>query len=401
MSGFTYNFPVIITTAGVQPTPPATLNTQLIADVAATSPGYTILPAGLIEDLSSTATGALVLIDTARVETLNALTIYGANAFLVAQLGLQAGIVQGTPVNTSVNVVFSGTAGFVISAGFLVGDGTHTYQVVSGGIIGSGGSSPAITAVAVDSGSWAVPANSVTIVLTSVPVSIGLTVTNPVAGVPATTTETEQSYRSRCIQAGLASAQGMPSFIKTMILNVPGVVARTVAVHATLGSGLLIIAAGGDVDAVAYAIYSSVFDPSALLSSALHPGDMVTVTINDYPDTYQIPFLDPPTQAVTLTLTWNTNQSNFTQGDAVNAAAVAPLAAYINSIPTGAPINALELNDTFVNAVAGILDENTISKMSWTVTIAGTPVSPTGTLYQGDVESYLTIASTDITLTQG
>lgn len=396
-----YNLPVIITTAGVQPTPPATINAQYLGDVLATNPGYTILPAGLIEDLSSTATGALVFIDTARVELLNSLTPYGANEFLLAQLGAQQGTFFGQPVNTSVNVVFIGTPGFVISPGFLVGDGSHVYQLVDGGIIGAGGSSSALTAVAVNSGSWAVPANTVTILLTSVPGAVTLSVTNPVSGTPATSTETAASYRSRVIQAGLVSAQGLPSFIKAMVRNVPGVVSRTVAVKATLGVGLQILAAGGDVDAVAYAIFSSVLDPSALIASVAHVGANVYVTINDYPDSYQIVYTDPPTQVVTLALTWNTNQPNFTQGSAVGAAAVQPLADYINSIATGAPINMLELNDTFTTAVASILDENTISKMVWTVTIAGAGVAPVGTLYQGDTESYLTIVNTAITITQG
>lgn len=399
MSGF--NFPVVLTTAGAQPTPPATLNTQLIAYVAAQDPGYTVLPAGLIEDLSSTATGALVAIDNARVELLNSLTPYGCNEFVLAQLGAQAGIIQGQPVNTSVNVVFTGTAGYVLSAGFLVGDGTHTYQLVDGTVIGSGGTSPATTAVAVDSGSWAVPANTVTQLLTSVPGSITLSVNNPVAGTPATSTETPQSYRSRTLQAGRAAAQGLPSFIRTAVQNVSGVVSRSVSIQSVLGSGLRIVLSGGDTYEVANAILQSVFDPSALLGSAVSSGRNVTVSINNYPDTYQIEYVQAPTQAVTLALTWNTSLSDFAQASAVAAMAAQPLADYVNSVATGIALNQLELNDAFVGAIASILDESAISKMVWTVTIGGSPVSPTGTLYIGDPESYPTIAVTDITITQG
>lgn len=395
------SFPVVITTAGVQPTSPATINAALIAYVAAQVPGYTILPAGLIEDLSSTATGAVVQMDTARVELLNSLTPYGANAFLLQQLGDQFGIVLGQPVNTSVNVVFSGTVGFVISPGFLVGDGTHTYQIVDGGVIGSGGSSQAMTAVAVSSGSWAVPANTVTQLLTSFPGTVTLSVTNPVDGTPATTTETEQSYRSRVMEAGLATSQGLPSYIKANVKNVAGVIARTVAVKATLGVGLEILAAGGDVVEVAAAIYASVFDPSALIGSVAHPGSNITVDIFDAPDTYAILYVDPPVQVVTLALTWNTFLTNFTQEDAIAIAAVQPLADYINSIQTGQPINLVELNATFTAAISSIIDISTISKLDWVVTIGGSPVSPVGTLYAGDVESYLTIVNNAISITQG
>src|SRR6202012_4694226 len=98
-------FPVIIGPEGPQPTPPSTINTALIAAVAASNPGYTILPAGLIEDVSSTDTGAIVLSDSARVETINSLTPLGSNAFLTKQLGTIYGVPLGTATNTSVYVV--------------------------------------------------------------------------------------------------------------------------------------------------------------------------------------------------------------------------------------------------------------------------------------------------------
>lgn len=402
MSGPTFNLPVIITTAGVQPTTPATLLSQLLAYVSALQPGYTVLPAGLIEDISSTDVGAMVYMDTARVETLNSLVPTGANEFVLQQLGAQAGITMGLPTNTSVNVVFTGTVGFVIGPGFLVSDGSHTYQVVDGGVIGGGGSSPSLTAIAIDSGSWAVPPNTVTTLQTSVPGSITLSVTNPIAGIPGGASETAQSYRARVIQAGLASAQGMPSFIKTQVQQVAGVVPRLVAVQATLGVGLKILVGGGDNYQVANAILQSVFDPAALIASSLNPSANVNVSINDYPDIYAIVFVNPVQTVVTLALTWNTTLANFTQAQAVATLAAPALVSYINSIPVGAPINQLELNDTFINAVASILDENTISKMNWVVTMNATPVSPTNTLYANlDVEHYFQIASTAVTITQG
>ena len=55
----TFNFPITITTAGLQPQSPASLLAQLLAAVAATNPGYTgDLPASFIEDISSTDVGA-------------------------------------------------------------------------------------------------------------------------------------------------------------------------------------------------------------------------------------------------------------------------------------------------------------------------------------------------------
>ena len=291
MSG-AFNFPIVMTPAGLQPQAPADILAQLLASVAATNPGYTgDLPASLIEDIASTDVGAIVLIDRARVELINSLTPNGANDFVLNQLGQIYGVQPGIPTNTSVNVVFTGTVGFVINVGFQVSDGTNTYQIVDGGVIGGGSSSPSLTAVAVNSGSFAVPLATVTQIVTSVPGAITLSVTNPTAGTPGGAAETSQSYRSRVLQAGLASSQGMPRYLKTLIQNLPGVVSRTVAVRATLGTGIEVLVAGGDNYQIAYAIFRSVFDPSALIASSTYPGNNVTVSISDYPDTYNMVFV--------------------------------------------------------------------------------------------------------------
>ena len=42
------SIPIILTAAGRTNTPPATINAEIIAGAAALSPGYTVLPAGLI-----------------------------------------------------------------------------------------------------------------------------------------------------------------------------------------------------------------------------------------------------------------------------------------------------------------------------------------------------------------
>ena len=62
MSNTDFDIPVVVTAAGAQPTPPATLLADLIAQVSATNPGYTAnLPGSLIENISSTDVGALVM----------------------------------------------------------------------------------------------------------------------------------------------------------------------------------------------------------------------------------------------------------------------------------------------------------------------------------------------------
>lgn len=277
-------FPVVMTAAGLQPISPIALRQALLTLVAATNPGYTAnLPGSLIEDISSTDVAALALADQARVELVGSLTPYGANNYLLRQLGAIYGVPLGVDSTTSVQVVFSGPAGFVISAGFTVSDGTYQYVVQTGGVIGTSGDSAEIYALATEQGSWAVPADSVTQLVTSVPEGITLTVTNPDPGLPGTGAQTAEQYRAQVLHAGLAVSQGMPSALRTALQAVDGVQARLVAVRQQ-SSGWEVICGGGDPYEVAYAIFISLFDISTLVGSTIaitditqaNPGEVTT-----------------------------------------------------------------------------------------------------------------------------
>ena len=281
--------PLVVNSSGLQPQAPASLLAQLLTLVSATNPGYTAnLPGSLVEDISSTDVGAITLCDSALVELVNSLTPYGANAFLITQLGNLYGVPQNPATTTSVYEVFSGPPGFVIAKGFTVSDGTYQYIVQDGGVIGSGGTSPSLFCTATTAGSWAVAANSVNQIVTSVPSSVSLTVTNPLAGTPAVAAETEADYRVRVLQAGQAVSQGMPSFLKTQLAKVSGVQARLISIVQQSASGWEIICGGGDPYEIAYAIYTALFDVSTLVGSTLrasgitqaNPG-VVTTTLNN------------------------------------------------------------------------------------------------------------------------
>lgn len=260
----------VIGPEGLQPTPPQQILQQLITLVQSVRPGYTAsLPASLIEDISSTDVYAIALVDAARVELVNSLTPMGANVFLLAQLGQMLGVTQGKTTNTSVFCVFTGPPGYVISEGFTVSDGTFQYTVQDAGIIGAGGTSDQLFCLATIPGSWAVPQNVVTQIITSVPPSVTLTVTNPEAGLPGSGAESEAAYRVRVLQANLAESQGMPAYLKTLLTNVPGVQARLVSVRQQTGGGYMVIVGGGDPNDVANAIFESLFDISILTGSML------------------------------------------------------------------------------------------------------------------------------------
>lgn len=257
-----------MTASGPVATPAATLNTALINGVASTNPGYTVLPAGLVEDLSSTATGALVTLDQARVESINSIAPGGANAFVLAQLGAQAGIVQGVSANGSVYVQFAGPAGYVFQPGFTVGDGTNQYALQDGGVIQTSGFSPLLYAVATNSGTFSIPASTVTQLVTSVPSAYAVTVTNPEAGTPATTTESVQAYRARVLQAGIVACNGTPAYLKTLLGEITGVLPQLVSINPVAG-GWQVICGGGDAYSVANAILQGVPDIATLQGSQL------------------------------------------------------------------------------------------------------------------------------------
>lgn len=467
--------PIILTTAGVTPTDPATLRAQSVAIAETLSPGLTAnLPALLIEDLASTAVGAETVLDAARADLINSVTPYGANAFILNQLGQIYGVQQGIGSNTSVYVVFTGPAGFVIPVGFQVGDGTYSYIVQDGGIIGTSGVTVPLYCLATVSGTWAVPANTVNALQTSVPSTIMITVTNPTDGVPGVGAQSLDDYQAQVIQAGSSMAQGMTTFLKTQLGKVVGVQSRLVSIRQVSG-GWEVICGGGDPYQVAYAIFTALFDLPTLKSSTINitaitnanPGvattDLnhgyatgqvfqingatgitgingvnltatvltektfsiginttssgsytgggiltpnlrnVSVSINDYPDTYTIPFVNPPLQTVTISMLWNTISTNLISPVSIAQAANPAIVNYINSIVVGQPINVFELQEVFVQSVSSLIPATQISRMVFTVNINGVTTAPTtGTgLIYGDPESYFFAQTTGITIAQG
>lgn len=392
-----------ITTAGAIPATPTELLNEELAAATALAPGLTAnLPGSLIEDLSSTAAGALIVQDQGYVDLINSISPYTANATILYQLGAVYGVQQGQGSNTSVFVVFTGTVGFVIPRGFTVSDGSHQYTVQDGGIIGSAGVSASLYCLATTFGTWAVPANSVTQLVTSVPSGITLTCTNPSAGLIGTTAQTLPDYQAQVIQAGLAVAQGMPTFLRTQLEKVSGVQARLIGIRVAATNQWEIIVGGGDPYQVANAIFTGVFDISTLVGSATTARN-VTVSIDDYPDTYSITYVNPPQQTVAVTITWNTVSINYVSATAVAQLANPAIVDYINSISVGQPINNYELQDAFQNAVESILPINLISKINTAVYINGTLTPPaTGTLLiYGDPESYFQASTSSVTIVQG
>jgi hypothetical protein len=326
------------TTAGAIPSSPQQLLNNEIAQATALSPGLTAnLPGSLIEDMASTATGAVIIQDQAFVDLVNSISPYTANPFILYQLGAVYGVLQGQGSNTSVYVTFTGTTGFVIPIGFTVSDGTYQYTVQDGGIIGTGGISSALYCLATVSGSWAVNEGTVTKIITSLPSGVTLTCTNLTTGVPGTSAQTIESYQAQVIQAGLSTAQGVSAFLKTQLQNVSGVQANLISVRLVGTNQWEILVGGGDPYQVANAIFNSIPDISMLVGSKFtitsittstnavitlnySPGYTIgqTITVNGatpsaYNTTYVITGISTAYSGtgVTTTITTSTNTSTF------------------------------------------------------------------------------------------
>lgn len=273
MSG-TISLPLVMAESGPTPTDPQTILSKILALATSLTPlGYTgNLPGSLIDDVSGTDTAAVSLMDSARVELVMSLTPLGANPYLLNLLGQVYGVPQGTGTNTSVNVVFSGPPGYVISPGFTVSDGSYNYVVQDPVTIGTLGASQPAYCVASIGGSWVVPANTVVNLATAVSQTLAppLTVTNPLAGTPATAAQSEGDYRTAVLQAGLAQCAGMPTMLRKALTALPGVVERLVSIQAQVGGGWEVIVGGGDPYQIAGAIYANLFDVSQLVGSSMN-----------------------------------------------------------------------------------------------------------------------------------
>lgn len=398
--------PVVMTANGPTANDPAALRNDLVTTIQAAVPDFTAnLPGLLVEDIVSAATGAMSQMDQARVDAINSITPYGANAFVLAQQGIMLGIAQGVADNTQVLVVFSGASvpGYVIPAGFVVGDGQYQYVIQSGGVIGTNGQSAPLLAVASQAGTWSVPAGSVTAIVTSLPspYNIAISVTNPQAGTPSSSVETVQDYRARIIEANQIVGQGVPTYLSVLLKDVPGVVPRLVSVLQTT-FGWEVLCGGGDPYAVAFAIYRAILDLSSIMGSNTAARN-VNVSIIDGPNIYSIVYVNPPQQVTTVSAVWNTNLVNFTSGAQINQLGAAAIQNYINGITVGKPLNLNSIQAAFEAAIASILSVDNLSALTFTVNVDGSVVTPeAGTeLILGDPESYFYCAANGATVTQG
>lgn len=194
----------------------------------------------------------------------------------------------------------------------------------------------------------------------------------------------------------LAPVVGSMALVKANIKNLSGVVARSVSIQ-RIGALTKIIVGGGDPYQIANAIMAGLFDFGDLAQSQTLSRN-ISVSVNDYPDTYLINYVSAQVQAVGITVTWATYYPNFTSDAALVAACQQPIADYINSLPTGNSINTDQIKSAFLTAVAAILPPQYISNVVLAVTIDGvlTPVISGTNLIPSSSEGYFTCAANNV-----
>ena len=321
------------------------------------------------------------------------------------------------------------------------------------------------------SGTWAIPANTVTQFVTSVPATITVSVTNPLAGTPPAALQTLEQYRGQVLQAQMATAQGAPTFLKTLLGNVAGVEPTLISVRMQTAGWEIIVGGSGDPNAIAFAIFQAMFwlpgltgstlgvsavmnaDPGVVTTDLNHgyatgqtvaiagavpseyngsftatvisptqfsigidttlfpayqSGGVVTPnfrnvsgTVVDYPDTYLIPYVVPPLQAVTMAVTWNTLLIGYISDSTVATDAAQPLADYVNGLYPGQPMNLLDMQAVFQAAVVATIPTPQLSALTFVVTINGIVTAPTGQLIFGDPESFFNTTAAAVTIMRG
>lgn len=467
---------VIYDSSGPVPQTAQSLRDQLVAEATALAPGLTTeLPGSLIEDMASTAAGALVVADQARVDLINSVGPNTANLEMLTLLSQQYGIPPQKAMGaTTVPVVFSSpNIGFLVPKGFIVSDGQYQYSINESVVIPASGISSPVTATGVQDGSWTVPQNTVTTIITSVPSTITLSCNNPIAGTPGVSDETTAAFRARVWEAGMPTVQGYPGFIRTQLNKVANIDPRQVSVIQN-GDYWTVLCGGGDIYDMAAAIFRGAGDITRLRASSLNvtgitnanPGVVTTdlthgfsngqviqingangitgingvnltvtvidpnsfsiginttsfgawtsggvvtpnlrnttVFINDWPDSYSIPFVQPLQQLVTIDFEWRTQSVNYLNSQTLLALVQSEVIAYVNSIYAGQPLNINKLKDVFLTSINNTIDMALITTLNVSVVVNGilTPVDSGTDIISGDKFSYWYITNSGVSVTE-
>ncbi|KMQ89982.1 hypothetical protein RF55_10318 [Lasius niger] len=392
----------VISNSGISTTDPTTLRQNLVNLAEKLAPGVaTDLPGTLVEDMASTATGALSQMDAAKVEMFGSFSPLTMNPQFLNVYGAQMGITRGTESNASAYLTIKGTSGTYLGTGFQFSDGQNIYATTTPTSIPESGVLNNVYVSAISFFQTSPAANSITQVNTSLPTGGISSVTNPTAGTPGIAAETDASYRLRIWQSLQAQPQGSPTCVKNMIGNIDGVVKRTISCSVD-PNGYRILVDGGDPSQIAGAIYASIFDISRLLGSAGNGklGTTVTASVLDGQDQYNIQYIRPAQQQVTISISWGITLINAVDPNKLAQLAAPPVSDYINGLYAGQPISLAGVKQAFLSAFEQIADVSQLNLYQAKIFIDGAEESPAQgeELVYGDTEAYFVTTPDNISI---
>lgn len=351
---------------------------EQLAALQAMSPG---IPSGMTATLEENvlATSALLMyqLDQSVAALLGSLNPAYAIEPVARNIGAALGVPAKTEGKSTVVVQITGNPGAFIPQGFAVKDASgNQFAVTSYNVIPAAGVL-SVTMEAVEDGDVIVAPGTLTTVVTP---RVGIaSVTNPSASTAAQGAETMLQFRKRLNTAMQSQQSGVIPAIKTAISLVDNVILRTVRVIQT-GTGIEVVAAGGDDYEVAAAIFANALDLDGLSSSATDPAREMTINVIDGNDTYAVKFTRPESATIGITVTYSTvnsvNQTSFA------TAAQTAVVDYVNAKPSGVGINTLELSSIIAAAVADQVPIGNISRMTFAFTVDGVSATPTNNILE-------------------
>lgn len=381
---------VTLTSSGAQVTPFDDIMQAVIQNATEKSPGVAVdVPAELMAAWAQTTAYGIKMAADYYALSANSFSPYGVNEFMLLAQGAQLGFTLNEFNRTSVVIKFMGVDGVRIPRGTLVSDGTYTYQSSIDGII-SGGYVKVLCYATTD-GSWAVPAATVVYVSTSFDVSYSVTCTNLNDGTPAGASETIPEYRARVLTALQVNTTATTSYLKSLLWAL-GIPQRLVSVDSNITH--IYVDETADTFNVANAIWQSGVNIDVLDGTT-------TVTIQDYPNSYNIKYTKAESVLGTIDIEWKSPLTNISN-TAVESAIIAAVKPYVNGLAIGYGINGTALTTVIIEAIASIVDKQNVTSLTYTVAYDGAPITPTDTLFAlSNPYDYLVITEADITVTRG
>lgn len=381
---------VTLTSSGAEVTPINDIYQGVLDNAINKSPGVAVdMPAELVSAMVQTTAYGIKQAADYYALAVNTFSPYGLNEFMLLAQGAQMGFVLNEFNRTSVVVKFLGVNGVNIPQGTLVSDGTYQYQTAYAGIVSGG--FVEILCYATTDGSWAVPAGSVIYIISSFDVSYGLTCTNLLDGTPSSGSETIPQYRVRVLTGLQVNAIATVPYLKSLLWGL-GIPQRLVSIDSNI-THVYVDESANEFN-VANAIWQSGVNIDVLAGTT-------TVTIQDYPDSYDINYTKASEVTAAISVVWKSPLTNISS-TAMESAIKTAVAPYVNSLAIGYGFNSQAATLIILEAVASIVDKQFVTSLAFTVSYDGTPITPTDSLYElANPNEYLSISESAITVTRG